>query len=135
MVNEQPFIYIGQSEDEIPKDVFRVIVDPSVKEIGARAFKKCTRLMNVELCDGLELIDREAFSGCTSLKQISIPSSVKKVGSLAFYYCKRLTNVELSDGLESIERCAFVLCSSLQQIIIPSSVKVIGGEAFEFCNR
>ena len=56
------FLYTGQSSAEIPRDVTRVRVDPSVKVIAVGAFYDCSLLINVELCDGLELISTAAFS-------------------------------------------------------------------------
>lgn len=52
----EPFIYTGQWRYDIPRTVTHVILDPSVKKISIDAFRKCTQLMHVELCDGLERI-------------------------------------------------------------------------------
>ena len=49
-----------------------------------------------------------AFSGCSSLTQITVPSSVTSIGSYAFSRC-----------------------FSLAQIIIPSSVESFGYDIFE----
>ena len=119
------------------------IDDPSVKVIPKSAFscwwgkygnQDYSRLMNVELCDGLEIIGEHAFDHCKSLVQIIIPSSVKVIGIFAFLGCSQLMNVELSEGLERIGMGAFSSCTSLECISIPSTIKVIS-YAFSRCKR
>ena len=70
-------------------------------------------------------IGNSAFSGCTSLIQITIPSSVTSIGNGAFSGCSSLTQItfEIPSSVTSIGNYAFYRCSSLTQIIIPSSFK------------
>ena len=42
-------------------------------------------------------IGSSAFSGCTGLTSITIPSSVTSIGKLAFYGCRNLTSVTFAD--------------------------------------
>jgi len=129
----QPFIYTGQSRDDIPRNITHVRIDPSVKSIGPAVFSACTQLMHVELCDGLERIGFMAFFGCTSLASISIPSTVGVIAGFAFHGCTQLMNVELCDGLERIDDGTFCSCTSLRSISIPSSVTYIDKDAFKEC--
>jgi BspA type Leucine rich repeat region (6 copies) len=126
MNSSEPFLYTGQSMEDIPRDVTHVKVDPAVKVIGPQAFDHCHLLSSVELCEGLERIEQGAFRGCTSLTQITIPQTVKEIGTFAFDGCNQLINVELPEGLESIHE-AFGYCTSLTSIRIPSTVKWING--------
>jgi hypothetical protein len=91
-------------------------------------------LSNVELREGLEIIDGWVFCQCTSLTSIRIPSTVKKIGKGAFYSCSQVMNVELCEGLECIEWWAFHNCTSLGRITIPSTVDCIYKTAFNHCN-
>jgi hypothetical protein len=47
--------------------------------IDKYAFRSCTQLRIVELCDGLERIHLGAFDGCTSLERIGKPSSISYI--------------------------------------------------------
>ncbi|MDE7296749.1 MAG: leucine-rich repeat domain-containing protein [Clostridia bacterium] len=58
-------------------------------------------------------IGNDAFYGCNSLIDITIPQSVKKIGSYAFWGCGSLTSIIIPYGVTSIENDAFGGCSSL----------------------
>jgi len=113
--------------------VTHVRVHHSVKVIAARAFAGCQKLVEVELCEGLEVIGGEAFRDCISLKRITIQSSVRSIGSLAFGGCEGLVEVKLCEGLEKIGDYAFFDCVSLRNIAIPPACRVVGVYAFEGC--
>jgi hypothetical protein len=74
----EPFLYTGQSKEDIPRNVRHVkVVDPAVRKIGKMAFEGCSQLINVELCEGLEEIEGTlAFYGCESFTNIAIPSTI-----------------------------------------------------------
>ena len=97
-----------------------ISIPSTVEIIGPLAFSNCSRLIEVELCEGLQQIQQNAFLVCYSLERISIPSSVKEIGFGAFMYCSQLRNVELGEGLENIGRYAFAYCGSLERIVVPS---------------
>ena len=59
-------------------------VNPGVKRIGVKAFSYNINMKEVFLPEGLEIIEREAFSVCPSLSKITIPSSVVFIGKDAF---------------------------------------------------
>jgi len=78
-------------------------------------------------------ISEGAFSGCPSLKSITIPSSVTTIGNGAFSGCKFLTSITIPEGVTTIGERAFYFCPSLTSIVIPSSVASIGDGAFGLC--
>ena len=74
-------------------------------------------------------IGSSAFSGCSKLKEITIPSTIKEIGGSAFS-SSGLERVTLSEGLETIGMHAFSYCENLKEINIPSTVKTIYTSAF-----
>ena len=74
-----------------------------------------------------------AFSGCTSLTSITIPSCVTSIGDYAFRDCSSLTSITIPSSVTSIGSSAFDECTSLTSITIPSSVTSIGYSAFGGC--
>jgi len=78
-------------------------------------------------------INQQAFSGCSSLKSVTIPGSVTSAGMLTFLNCTSLTDVEILEGVKSISAGMFLGCSSLTNIVIPNSVTIIDFYAFSGC--
>ena len=76
----------------------------------------------------------EAFSGCSVLTSLTLPSSVTSIGYEAFYGCSGLTSLTLPSNVTSIGEYAFRGCSGLTSLTIPSSVTSIGSDAFYGCS-
>src|SRR5210317_752746 len=128
--NNDVFVYIG-GDQEVPEDVTHVRIHKSVKIIPFRAFHNCCRnLVSIEMHDGVEIIEEDAFWECTSLIRIKLPG-VRVIENYAFYNCKALVDVEFGNKLETIGRLAFAR-TSLRSIKIPN-VRVIGNNAFVAC--
>ncbi|MBQ9429003.1 MAG: leucine-rich repeat protein, partial [Clostridia bacterium] len=102
----------------------------------ARAFSGCSGLTSIEIPSSVTSIGDEAFDSCSSLTSITIPSSVTSIGDQAFWGCSGLTSVTFAEGSQctSIGIQAFYNCSGLTSITIPSSVTSIGDWAFEDCS-
>ena len=83
---------------------------------------------------GAANIGSSAFSGCSNLSSISIPSSVTSIDDFAFDSCSNLSSISIPDSVVSIGECAFSGCSNLSSISIPSSVTSIGIAAFSGCS-
>ena len=78
-------------------------------------------------------IESNAFSYCSSLTSISIPSSVTSIGNGAFNECRSLTFINIPPSVTSIGTRAFAGCG-FTSINIPSSVTSIGDYAFNSCS-
>ena len=73
--------------------VEQVTLSASVREICVDAFCRCEKLNKVVFAEGsrLNVIGREAFDSCSSLRNIQLPDCVEEIGLDAFN----------SSGLES----------------------------------
>lgn len=78
-------------------------------------------------------INAWAFSGCSTIKSVTIGSSVKEIGGSAFYLCGALTSVAIGNSVTTIGERAFANCDSLTSVSMGKNVKEIGGGAFVFC--
>ena len=109
----------------------------SVKE-GTRiicdsAFSFCSSLSEIVIPSSVASIGDSAFSWCDSLSKIVIPSSVTSIGDEAFYDCDSLSEIVIPSSVTCIGDKAFYDCDSLSEIVIPSSVTCIGDSAFSSC--
>ncbi|MBP3763624.1 MAG: leucine-rich repeat domain-containing protein [Bacteroidales bacterium] len=63
-------------------------------------------------------IGERAFSGCTSIGAVTIPSTVTSIGSYAFYGCTGLRgSIVIGENIQSIGNSAFYGCSSITEVI------------------
>ena len=106
----------------------------SVTSIVEDAFSGCTTLTSITIPSSVTNIGISAFSGCTSLTSITIPNSVTSIGSHAFMGCSGLTSVTIGNSVTGIGSHAFENCSNLTSVTIGNSVTSIGGSAFENCS-
>lgn len=83
--------------------------DPALTTIGERAFWGCSSLRELALPSSLKSIGNAAFWGCTSLQSVTLPDSVTSIGTLAYYNCTGLTSIKLTDNLGTIGEFAFAL--------------------------
>jgi hypothetical protein len=150
------FVYTGEEGDDVPQDVVRVRVDPSIRSIPAYAFSGRKKLTEVELCEGLVEIGVLAFAQCGhSITKIIIPNSLRRINNCAFLESLRCP-IHLYDGIESIGSEAFCGCiftnfrvpsritvipwrmlsgcTSTFSVEIPLTVTEIGYYAFEYCH-
>ena len=66
------------------------LADTNVTEIGYSAFEGCASLVELALPETIEVINVNAFYGCTSLSTVSVSdnANITFIGSHAFYNCK-----------------------------------------------
>ena len=103
-------------------------------ELGLEAFSGCSVLTSLTLPSSVTSIGDEAFYGCSGLTSLTIPSSVTSIGEDAFRGCSGLTSLTIPSSVTSIGSGAFMDCSGLTSLTIPSSVTWIRGSVFSGCS-
>ena len=88
--------------------------------------KSITSFDELRYFTGLTSINSQAFSSCSRLTAITIPSSVTTIEYAAFKGCSGLTSITIPSSVTSIEWRSFGNCTGLESITIPSSVTNIG---------
>ncbi len=145
----QLYKYTGNSENvSIPSTNY-----PWIKfDMVIGLFKDRTNIKKVTLPEGMTIIPKETFSGCTSLTSINIPSTIKTIGERAFNNTgltkitvpntvttieasafrnnKELTTVTLPSGITTLSEYIFYNCPKLTNVAIPLTVTSIGDLAF-----
>ena len=104
----------------------------SVKSIGAGAFSGCSSLKSLTIENGIESIGNRAFMSCYSLNTVSMPSTLTNIGSEAFQSCG-VRNLTIPEGVTTIGYSAFNGCSSLTRVELPSTLTSIGNWTFGWC--
>jgi len=87
----------------------------------------------VRIPDEVTAINKNAFFGNDTIKQVRIGKNVKSIGQTAFCGCDNLTTVTIEKGLTKINTQAFFDCANLTSIVIPSTVTGISTSAFMKC--
>lgn len=122
--------YNGESTDvTIPNKLLRapvVTIDAYAffnQPITSLDLYKATGLLNIGSC---------AFSGCSSLEELSLPANVSLAFG-SFQSCAELRALTIADGIDTIPEQCFYNCPSLTQIMLPDSVTTIEIRAFGEC--
>lgn len=109
----------------------KLTLGEGVTSVGELAFSSCTALTSVQLPSALESLGGYAFSNCGGLESISFPASLKSIGDYAFFGCYALSAINFSEGLETIGSSAFAIRGSKTlEIVLPSTVKTVGSSCF-----
>jgi hypothetical protein len=122
---ENRYGQVGAGQVAISRDVVGEVVVPDtvrgldIRLIGDFAFSICTHLSHVTLPSHLTLILNGAFIYCDSIQSVELPQYVTYLGSYAFGGCSKMKSLKLSPRLKTINSLAFSQCSELQTIVAP----------------
>lgn len=109
-----------------------IVVEDGVKGIASGAFFGCDSAVYAKLPDSVEWVEPLLFKDCTSLQSVVLPDGLEDCWS-AFYGCSSLKEVTLPSESRVLNYFVFSGCTSLEEIIVPDSVTVIQGFAFRDC--
>lgn len=146
--------------DIIQNQITSLVIPDSVKRIGSGSFqgdfhaksklksvtlpKECviegtafayTGLESLTLGSGITLYDEyggsSVFSGCTSLKEVTIDT--ENITASCFEGCTALTTINWGNSIKTIQQHAFSGCTSLKNVVLPNGLERIGNYAFYEC--
>ncbi len=112
-------------------NIVKVTLPNSLMVIGASAFYNCTQLEVVELGSGasLQVIEKRAFSGCSSLVEIELVDTIESIEDEAFY-STNISDIVIPDSVVSIGERAFSGMNSLLTITLGTGIESIEESAF-----
>lgn len=108
-----------------------IILPSQIVEINRQAFFGCSRLKNINL-ENVNVIHKNAFSYCQMLDNVNL--NCTHLGASAFYHCDSLSNIDFGNKIKTIGSLSLAE-TNIEHIIIPSSVKTLGKNAFIYCDR
>jgi hypothetical protein len=115
-------------------DIIFVIMESGIERIGSSAFSRCSSLASITLPTSITSIGEFVFFGCSSLESVVLPTSLNTIGYGAFNSCSSLKAITIPASVTSIENEAFGQCSSLVSVIISENVHSIGFGTFYECS-
>ena len=117
-----------------------VTFEEGVEELGYSSFPSCSQLTQINLPTSLKVLGGEqygnygsAFTGCTALKSITIPSGITEVPDKTFEGCSALEEVVFEGEITSIGESAFYNCTALTSEFSFPALTSIGKNAFARC--
>ena len=112
-----------------------IVLPDKLKKIEDGAFCGCPLLGSLNIPEGVEVIEGDAFRATKLDGTLTLPSTLKKIGEWAFQSTPFTGNLTLPEGLEIIEHDAFGFCRGFYgELHLPNSLKSIGSGAFLDCS-
>lgn len=111
-----------------------MILATAIKE---SAFEGNTKITSVRIPEGYCEMGGEAFSKCTSLQKVELPTTITEwpyhskydhgvmqtvTYQYAFAYCTSLSAVVIPEGTTALGMQLFAYCDSLEEIVLPSTL-------------
>ena len=129
--------------------------------VESRALANCTSLKSFVLSDQVEQIDKDVFTGCTALSELTVPfvgksatdsrgltylvgggsnlatitvTKAEKISSNMASNMSNIKEIRLLCNITEIPNRAFYNNSSLESVVVRGNIQSIGNGAFEKCS-
>lgn len=107
----------------------------AVTSIGDNAFSGCTSLVDISVSNNVKFIGLDAFAGTPWYAALT--DGLVYINDVLYKYVGAMpaeTSIEIAEGTVSISPYAFADCANLVSVKIPESVISIGASAFKGCS-
>ena len=126
-----------ENQEEIVEfeEISNIDIPEGVTVIQENTFVYCSSLESIVIPEGVTEIKQYTFKNCDEMTKVTIPEGVTSIAAYAFNSCAQLVDVEFATEckLETIGNYAFADCVNLSAIQLPTTVTSIGNYAFSGC--
>lgn len=135
---------IEGGDDELPTYCFhgksiltRIVFPDTLKKINSQALSSSGLSGSLQIPEGVEEIEYEAFGFCPNLNgTLTLPSTLKELGGEVFESDNFTGELKLPEGLEEIGNYCFHENSGFYgELKLPSHLKKLGEGAFRGCSN
>lgn len=130
-------VRLGRSCFEGCESLMSLSLPDGLRYLKSYAFQRCSSLESIVIPEGAEIDTSEGnyalFSGCSSLKEVSLPSSWHEFGDDYFHGCSSLTSFTVPEGITKLGDRCFQNCVSLVSVDLPESLLAINDDCFHGC--
>lgn len=124
-------VAMSKSVEEIGVGIFdncakltSVQISPNIQVIPEKCFYGCAKLEEVELPKRLKEIGSFAFKKC-GIQSIQLPQGLETIEGQAFESCDKLTSVKMPKSVKTLKGTVFSNCKNLQELIVPQTCEII----------
>lgn len=106
----------------------------SVTAVGDYAFSFCTGITTLTIPTSILRIGNGAFQGCSKINTVLFQvTKVEEIGDAAFEGCEKISSITIPATLKRLGAWAFAGCTALKVAAIPANITYIGKNAFMRC--
>lgn len=136
------------------KHITKITLPETITKIGEYAFYACEALEDVNIPNGVKVIENSTFRG-TNFEVLELPESVErladyslsfggfkvvklprglvKIGQEAFTVCQNIEKIEIPERIKTILHGTFWRCERLKEVVLPDGMEMIKARAFWNC--
>lgn len=108
------------------------IIPSTVTTLGTYAFSGCTGLTTIEIPSSVTAINAQAFSN-SGLTAITLPTSLTSLAGAVFAGCPNIKSIEIPSQVTIINSYTFNGCTALETVVLGDGVTSIEDNAFNGC--